>query len=237
MKRPWYLLVVTVLAALLSTLVSPVVGTAYAVDPATVTVTAPHSKYPAGVNADVTIEVTNGGNGDLAVHAQTADGKVYQLPCGAVGVNDTTQSCEVFMLLTTRVVATLTNSANGDASGSKKLSVYPNMATSPAAPRGYSGGYALYVRGDEPLFTTELYPARKSMCIRHRVQVLRAAGWTTIVTGGCKYPSKIANYQGKVAWRWYGSHPAGYRFRVHATFDGDTLNGPGSGSFSYFRFV
>ncbi len=237
MKRSLHLLVVTVLAALLATLVSPVVGPASATDVPTVTVTAPHTKYPAGVNADVTIKVTNGGNGNLAVDAQTADGKTYRLPCGAVGVNNATQSCKVFMLLTTRVIATLTSDTNGNASGSKKLSVYPNMATSPSAPRGYSGGYALYVRGDEPLFTTELYPARKSMCIRHRVQVLRAAGWTTIVTGGCKYPSKIANYQGEVAWRWYGSHPAGYRFRVHATFEGDTLNGPGSGSFSYFKFV
>lgn len=237
MKRPLHLIVVPALAALFASLVSPVVGTASAADGPVVTVTAPNTKYAAGTNADVTINVSNGGNGDLVVHAQTADGKSYQLPCGAGGVNNATLSCQVFMVLTTRVVATLTGGSGGDASASKKLSVYPNMATFPSAPRGYSGGYALYARGDEPLFTTELYPARTSMCIRHRVQVLRAAGWTTILTGGCKYPGKIANHQGKVAWRWYGSHPAGYRFRVNAVFEGDTLNGPGSGSWTYFKFV
>ncbi len=236
MKRPLHLLVVPALAALLVVVISPVVGTASAVEGPTVTVTAAHTRYAAGVNASFTIRVVNGGNGDLTVRAQTANGKVYALPCGAGGVNDVTLTCKVFMALTTRVVATLTGEG-GEVVGSKKVSVYPSMATLPSAPRGYSGGYALYARGDKPLFSTGIYPARKSMCIRHRVQVKRAAGWSTLLTGGCKYPGAISNYQGKVAWRWYGSHPVGYRFRVNAVFEGDSFNGPGSGTWTYFKFV
>ena len=232
MKRSLHLSALTVLAALVLALMGPLVGTASAADPATVTVTTPNTKYPAGVNAEVTITVANGGNGTLTVRAQTADGKSYLLNCGAGGVNDATQSCSVYMLFTTRVVATVTGGTNGDATASKKLQVYPTMATSPRSPRTYSGSTAVFQRGVEPLFSTSVYPARKSMCIRHQVQVRRAAGWATIVTGSCKQPDSEA----RVAWRWYGSHPVGYKFRVNATFAGDTLNGPGSGSWSYFYF-
>lgn len=226
---------VRVLLVAVLALIVPGVGAATATEATTptITVTAAHTRYVAGVNASVTIKVTDGGNGTLTVRANTADGKTYTLDCGAAGVNDTTLSCSVYMFLTTRVVATVTGGTNGDASASKKVQVYPKMATYPRAPRAYSGTTAIYRRGDEPLFRSTVYPARGSMCIRHQVQVLRSAGWSTILTGGCKNPDS----QGQVAWRWYGTHPVGYRFRVRATFGGDSLNGPGSGTWTYFRFV
>lgn len=234
MKRSRSPLVLTVLAALLAALVPA--GTAAAADPvtepATVSVTGPKTRYPAGVNASVTIKVTNGGNGALTVRANLANGKSFQLSCGADGVNDVELSCAVYMLQTTRVIATLTGGTNGDATASKKLGVYPNMATRPKTRAVYSGRLATFKRGTHPTFGTRVYPSRSSMCIRHRVQVRRAAGWTTLVMGGCKYPDS----NGNVAWRWYGSNAPGYKFRVHAVFDGDNRNAAGSGSFSYFTF-
>lgn len=230
MKRP--LLVITLLGALLAALVGPSVGTASAETAPTVTVTSSHSRYPAGVNAAVTIKVANGGNGTLAVRAETANGKTYQLNCGAAGVNATTQSCSVPMVITTRVVASLSGGMNGDATASKRLYVYPKMVTYARSFRAYSGNYAVYARGDEPLFRTTVYPARYAMCIRHRVQVLRSAGWSTVGTSSCKRPDS----EGRVGFRWYGSHPVGPKFRVFAVFAGDSLNSAGSGSRSYFTF-
>lgn len=222
----WSRVVIVTLVAVLSTNALP----ASAADPPpTVTVTSNRTTYVAGMTASVTVEVQNGNNGTLNVKAQFANGKTATVSCGGVNVNDATFHCSLYVLINTRIVATI-----GGVSDDKLLLVRPSMSSFPTGARAYQNGKAIYFRGDEPLVRTTVTPSRASMCIRHQVEVLRASGWKSLLTGGCKYPDPTRN---QVLWRWYGDHPTGYQFRVRATFGGDKLNVAGPGTWAYLRFI
>ncbi len=227
MKRFLHLLVLTVLAALLSTLTSP----ATAADPTpTVTISADRVTYTAGQTARIVFNVSGSGPGTtLRIVTTFANGSTAER---TTWVTDGPQKFSLAMYINTRVRAYI----DGETTPSAQRG-FPVKAAVGTRPRGgflgYSGSYAVFPRGASPVFRSTTYPERPGVrCLRHEVQKLAAAGWTTILKGSCR----VQKSDGNVDWQWAGTHPSNVKFRVRATFAGDSWNQPANAPYSYFTF-
>jgi len=228
MKRSWHLLVVTVLAALLSTLLSP----ASAEDPApTVTITSNKTTYVAGQTAAVRFTIAGAGSGThLKVILVGSNGKSVVLH--DADVYDDVLDKSVAMYINSRIYAYVGGAT--EPSDSKGFPVKALVGTRPRGGYlGYIGDYAIFPRGSSPVFRSTTYPERPQVrCLIHEVQRLYAAGWGTVLRGSCRVQKK----DGNVDWQWAGTHGSGVKFRVRAVFKGDSWNQPANAAWSYFKF-
>lgn len=199
-----------------------------------ITVTSDRGTYIAGMPASIRVQVSGGTGERLTVFLRTADAVLTEVPgCGVNEIHTADFVCpnKPYLYLNSRVVVRIGETDTD----TKLLLVRPVVSTFPVHSRGSDGTHELlFYPDDEPHFRVELVPSRPTMCIRHQVQVLRAAGWRTILSGGCKYPAAAGK---PTYWRWYGTHPVGYHFRVRATFDGDINNVGGPGPWTRIRFI
>lgn len=236
MKRSLYLVVLTVLAALLSSLMT----TASAADPApTVVITtdpADPVTYTAGQTATVNFTVDNVGPGTrLKVVIVGSNGVSKTLHDTDVSGNEQGRSItrmSLAMYINARIYAYVGGSTTpGD------TRAFPVKAAVGTRPRGgylgFIGSYAIFPKGASPVFRSTTLPKRPGVrCLRHEVQKLAAAGWTTVLRGSCR----VQNSSGNVDWQWAGKHGSNVKFRVRATFPGDSWNQPSSAPYSYFKF-
>lgn len=223
MSLPVRVLMVALLAAAV-----PVgaASSARADDPPTISIHTDKTVYSAASTATFVVTVHNGGNQDLRLHAVRADGSEFDF-VGADSVTDDQLERELFTDINTHVTATI-----GTTSASVDLKVRPVLATGAGGKHGTSGRYAVYAKGAKPLFASQSYPKRPGeMCLRHEVQRLKAGAWRRVTLSGCR----AENSKGQVSWRWAGKHASKVKFRVRATFGGDSRNLPGVAGWAYFR--
>lgn len=231
MKRSLHLLVLTVLAALLSSLLSPWAGPAAAEDAPTVTITSNKTTYVAGQTAAVRFTVAGAGSStNLRVVLVASTGKSVVLHDAEV--YDDVLDKSVAMYINSRIYAYVGGAT--EPSASKGFPVKALVGTRPRGGYlGYSGDYAIFPKGSSPVFRSTTFPKRpKVRCLTHEVQRLYAAGWGTVLRGSCRVQDK----NGNVDWQWAGKHGSGVKFRVRATFAGDSWNQPSSAPYSYFKF-
>jgi len=98
---------------------------------------------------------------------------------------------------------------------------------------GTSGKYRLYRRTVDPLLLTRILPARPYGCYRFQAQAYVSGAWRTVGTESCF--NLNGDSIGGVELR--GSHTTGMRWRMRASFAGDSLNAAATGSWQYLKFT
>lgn len=231
MKRSLHLSALTVLAVLLAGMLPFLGSTAAAADGPAVSIASDRVTYVAGQTAALRFTVTGAGSGTrLRIVLVGSTGKSVVLH--DTNVFDGTLKKSVAMYINNRVYAYL-----GDAVEPSASRGFPVKAAVGTRPRGgylgYSGSYAVFPRGTSPVFRSTTFPKRPNVrCLTHEVQKFAAAGWTTVLRGSCR----TQNSDGNVDWKWAGTHGSKVKFRVRATFAGDSWNQPAVAPWSYFYF-
>lgn len=227
MKRSLHLLVLTVLAALLATFMSPAAADTH--EPA-VTITSDKSSYVAGQTAKLVFHVSNAGSGTtLKVVTKLMSGKTVERE---TTVTDGQQKFSLYMYVNTQIRAYIGGSTT--VSAYKGLPVKAAVGTRPRGGYlGFSGSYAIFPKGSSPVFRSTTFPSRPGIrCLHHEVWKFGASGWKPVLRGSCR----VQNSKGQVDWKWAGKHGSNVKFRVRAIFPGDKWNQPSSAPFSYFKF-
>ena len=98
---------------------------------------------------------------------------------------------------------------------------------------GTSGKYKLYRRSVDPLLLTRILPARPGSCYRFQGQAYVSGAWRTVLTEPCF----TLNGDSIGGVELIGSHTTGMRWRLRATFAGDSLNAAATGSWQYLKFT
>lgn len=203
--------------------------------------TADRSVYVAGQTANLTNRIT-AQNLDWVVAVRIAGTSEWKPVCFIQNVQTSTEQCALAGLVyNLTAVAQLidrhgTDDTADDTVEAQVVRTIPVKAKIGTTPLGYynqSGGYQVYPRGASPKFRTATYPYFPGKrCVRHVVQRHYASGWRTILTSACK----LQDSKGRVDWQWAGKHASGVKFRLRATFAGDTVNRANVTSWQYLRF-
>ena len=229
MNRRTRLVVLALVAALLA--IPVMVSSASAADPTTVSITKDRSYYVAGQSAQLTVVTSGTGSGKaLRVTVSYANGATRTVSSGAT---DDTFTFEFGMYINSTIRADVLDGDTVVATDEVTMPVRAKLGTRAFGYHQKYGSYLLYPRGSSPSFRSAIEPVVKgSRCLRHVVQRRYASGWKNVFTSACR----VQDSKGRVDWTWRGKHASGVRFRVRATFAGDSLNRANAGNRIYFKF-
>ncbi|MEV4639757.1 hypothetical protein AB0J80_20605 [Actinoplanes sp. NPDC049548] len=98
---------------------------------------------------------------------------------------------------------------------------------------GTSGKDKLYHASVDPFLIAMVSPSHAYGCINFEAQGYYQRKWWSLPTARCVPLNGDSMGGGKI----FGTHVAGTRYRMRATFSGDTLNAAAAGSWHYLRFT
>jgi len=201
-----------------------------------VAITADKAGYTAGKSARLSIR-TRGlpPEASIEVVATLATGKSYDL-LGRSDAKNETRTVEAALAYNVKVRVNVYDTSTGGsptATDAVAIKVRARLVTQSHGGGSVSGGYVYYARGTSPSFRSTDYPSYVGhRCLRHQVQRYRDNAWRTVFTSSCKTEAA----KGRVDWTWTGKHASKVKFRLRATFAGDTRNRPANAPWLYLRF-
>ena len=117
----------------------------------------------------------------------------------------------------------------------QRITVRPHFVQTATKNYGTSGGYALFHHGELAHFDYAFQSWNGGTCVSFEVQQLLGGVWKASTTNSCIRIGYGTN--GHLAVVTSDSAPAGYRYRVRATFLGDTYNVRQTNGWIYYRFT
>jgi hypothetical protein len=168
--------------------------------------------------------------------------RIYATPYGGSktlirsGTVDSHGNLSVYYTMTRRTTFTVAFAGDDTYNpvySSKALLGYAKVSSAMLGYYATSGSYKLVHTSVDPSLYVSVAPNNAGACVSYAVQRYYSGAWHTVATDSCEYLDSTSH---GVA-TYYTNVPAGTRFRLRATFNGDTRNVKTYGAWVYGKFT